>query len=63
MYGADPPVEHGPDRERQALVGDLLGHHVLEQVGLFGLLVEGDQLGRPQGVEMIVDRLEGPESG
>ena len=37
---ADPAVEHRAERERQALVGDLLGDDVLEEVGLVGLTVE-----------------------
>ena len=37
---ADPAVEHRPDAERQALVRDLLGHDVLEEVRLVGLAIE-----------------------
>ena len=57
----DPAVEHRPQGERQALVRHLLGGHVLEQVGLLGDPVEVDEVGRPQGVQVDDDLVEGAE--
>ena len=55
---ADPAVEHRPHAERQALVGDLLGRDMLEEVGPIRLAIEGDEVGRAQGVELLDDRVE-----
>ena len=53
MYAADALVEHGPGRERQALVGHLLGDDVLEDVRLVGLPVERDEVDGAQGAEIL----------
>ena len=55
---ADPAVEHRPHAERQALVGDLLGRDMLEEVGLIGLAIEVDEVGGTQGVELLDDGVE-----
>ena len=58
---SDAAVESRPQPERQALVGDLLRHHVLEQVRLLDLAVEADEVGRPQLVQLLEDLVERPE--
>ena len=45
---ADQAVEPRPQPERQALVRDLLGRDVLEQVGVLEVAVEADEVRRPQ---------------
>ena len=46
-------MQHGTGREREALVGDLLGDDVLEAVLLVGLPVERDEVDGAQGAEIL----------
>ena len=48
----DPPMEHPPNGERQALVRDLLGHAVDEEPGVVGLAVQRDEIAVPERLEV-----------
>ena len=52
---ADPRVQAAPDGERQALIRDLLGRDVLEEVRLLELPIEPDEVGAAQRVEVVDD--------
>ena len=56
-------MQQRPDRERQALVGDLLGRDVLEEVGPILFAVQRHQVGRAQDVELVHDLVQVPSSG
>ena len=57
----DAAVDHRPDGEWQAPVGDLLGDHVLEQIRLIGFAIERHEIERSERVEVLDDAVEGAE--
>ncbi len=67
LGGLDVPahalVQHRPEREGHALVGDLLRDDVLEKVRLLGLLVDVDEIARAEGLQVFLHLPEGPELG
>ena len=51
---ADALVQHRPERERHALVRDLLRDDVLEEVGLLGFLVDVDEVARAERAQVLL---------
>ena len=60
---ADALVQHRPERERHALVGDLLRDDVLEQVRLVGFLFEVDESTGAERPQLFLHLVESAELG